>query len=253
MQKFSDILLQIANKSIPKTSTNSTKIKKPWFTDECHQAITARKKADRLFNRSPTSLNLNNFCIYRAKAGRTINCSKRKSWKTYVSSLNSHTPINKVWNAIRRIKGKGSGKKYQHLKIGNKIITDKKDISNTIANTISKNSSKDNVSQKFTLHKRLEEQKPLDFTSENNECYNEPFTYDEILQSLEKSHDTAVGPDQIHYQLIKHLPRPAKECLLQILTLSGKVGISHLHGHRLQLSLSLNKERIIQILIIIDQ
>jgi potassium voltage-gated channel Eag-related subfamily H protein 8 len=72
------------------------------------------------------------------------------------------------------------------------------------------------MSQKFTLHKNLEEQKPLDFTSENNECYNEPFTYDEMLQSLEKSHDTAVGPDQIHYQLIKHLPRPARECLLQI-------------------------------------
>jgi hypothetical protein len=67
IEKFTEIVLNIANKSIPKTSTNSTKIKKPWFTDECHQAITARKKAERLFNRSPT-LNLNNFRIYQAKA-----------------------------------------------------------------------------------------------------------------------------------------------------------------------------------------
>jgi hypothetical protein len=50
------------------------------------------------------------------------------------------------------------------------------------------------MSQKFTLHKSVEDQKPLDFTSENNECYNEPFT-DEMLQSLEKSHDTDIGPD----------------------------------------------------------
>jgi hypothetical protein len=110
IEKYTEIVLNIANKSIPKTSTNSTKIKKPWFTDECHQAITARKKAERLFDRSPTSLNLNDFRIYRTKARRTINSSKRKSWKTYVSNLNSHTPINKVWNTIRRIKGKGSGK-----------------------------------------------------------------------------------------------------------------------------------------------
>jgi hypothetical protein len=106
------------------------KLKKPWFTEECDQAIKARKKAERLFNRSPSSLYLNNVCIYRAKAHRTINFSERKSWKTFVSNLNSHTPINKVWNAIRKIKGKGSGKKYKHLKVGNKVITDKKDICN---------------------------------------------------------------------------------------------------------------------------
>ena len=44
MQKFTETLLQIANKSIPKTSTKSTKFKKPWFTEECEQAIKARKK-----------------------------------------------------------------------------------------------------------------------------------------------------------------------------------------------------------------
>ena len=114
IQKFTETLLQIANKCIPKTSTNSTKIKKPWFTDECDEAIKARKKAERLFNRLPTSLNLDNFRIYRAKARRTINLSKRKSWKTFVSNLNSHTPINKVWNAIRKIKRKGSGKKHEY-------------------------------------------------------------------------------------------------------------------------------------------
>jgi hypothetical protein len=70
---------------------------------------------------------LKNFRIFRAKARRTINFSKQKSWKTHVSSLNSHTPINKVWKANRKIKDKGSGKKYQHLKVRNKIITDNKD------------------------------------------------------------------------------------------------------------------------------
>ena len=45
MQKFSETLLQIANKSIPKTLTKSSKIKKPWFTEEYDQAIKAREKS----------------------------------------------------------------------------------------------------------------------------------------------------------------------------------------------------------------
>jgi potassium voltage-gated channel Eag-related subfamily H protein 8 len=72
------------------------------------------------------------------------------------------------------------------------------------------------MSPNFILNKNTEEQNPLDFTPENNECYNEPFTYDELLESLEKSHDIAVGPDQIHYQILKHLPKPSKEYLLYI-------------------------------------
>jgi hypothetical protein len=45
VQKFTETLLQIANKSIPKTLTKSIKIKKPWCTEECDQAIKAPKKS----------------------------------------------------------------------------------------------------------------------------------------------------------------------------------------------------------------
>ena len=123
------------------------------FTEDCKQAI----KAERLLNKTPTLVNLNNFRIARAKARRTINQSKRKD---YVSNLNIHTPINKVWNAIRKIKGKGTTEKYKHPKLGNQIITDKKEISNTIGQTISQNSSKDKMNAKFTAYKNTQEKKP---------------------------------------------------------------------------------------------
>ena len=44
------------------------------------------------------------------------------------------------------------------------------------------------------------------FTSEK-ECYNEPFTFDEISKSLYNSHDTAAGIDQIQYQNSKTSPK----------------------------------------------
>ena len=59
------------------------------------------------------------------------------------------------------------------------------------------------MSFKFTAYKNTQDKKFLDFTSENKECYYEPFTSDEHLQSFNNSDDTAVGPDQIHYQILK--------------------------------------------------
>ena len=48
----------------------------------------------------------------------------------------------------------------------------------------------------------------------------------ELLESLSKSHDTAVGPDDIHYQFLKHLPHTALSVLLDIINdiwVSGKL------------------------------
>jgi hypothetical protein len=40
---------------------------------------------------------------------------------------------------------------------------------------------------------------------------------EELLQSLSKAKDTAVGPDDIHYQLLKHLPPTSLQVLLNVL------------------------------------
>ena len=48
----------------------------------------------------------------------------------------------------------------------------------------------------------------------NTETYNTYFTMDELLDSLAKSSDSAVGPDDIHYQMLKHLPSDALQSLL---------------------------------------
>ena len=40
---------------------------------------------------------------------------------------------------------------------------------------------------------------------------------DELLDSLAKSSDSAVGPDDIHYQMLKRLPSDALQSLLNTL------------------------------------
>ena len=66
------------------------------------------------------------------------------------------------------------------------------------------------MSSKFQAYKNTTEKKPLDFTPNYTECYNEPFSLEELSESHKNSHDTAVGPDQIHYQILKHLSKSSK-------------------------------------------
>ena len=100
---FTSLLIDAAKQSVPQTSTKPKKPPKSWFTDECKQAINARKEALRRFNLRPTSDNLSQFRISRAKARLTI-----KNSKQYVSKLNSRTSSKKVWDMIRKINSKCS-------------------------------------------------------------------------------------------------------------------------------------------------
>ena len=99
---FSSTLLEIAEKTIPKSSVSS-KPRKPWFDNDCKQAISERKKAERSFRKSPCHSKLSSFRIYRAKARRTIKHKKKTLWRQFVSSINNRTPMNKIWNMINII------------------------------------------------------------------------------------------------------------------------------------------------------
>ena len=117
---------------------------------------------------------------------------------------------------IGRIKGKGSKSTIKHLKVNGDLLTGKSDIANTLASTISKNSSSSNYVPAFQRYQKVQEKQPLNFKSDNGEDYNEHFSISELKTALSKAHDTATGPDDIHYQLLKHLPEPCLEILLHV-------------------------------------
>ena len=125
--------------------------------------------------------------------------------------------MNKVWNFIQKIKGKTKNSNLHHLKDGPDILTSEKDISQKLAETFSKHSSSKNYNADFQNIKKNKEKTKLNFKSKNLEDYNRPFSLDELKKSLGKAHDTACGPDDIHYQLLKHLPDSALQSLLDLL------------------------------------
>ena len=63
---------------------------------------------------------------------------------------------------------------------------------------------------------KTNKKKKLKFTSDNTESYNSKFSLKELSDALSKAHDSSPGPDDIHYQLLKHLPSSSLSILLEI-------------------------------------
>ena len=119
---------------------------------------------------------------------------------------------------IRKISGKSKSTSYTHLNMGgteNKV-TSKTDIADTLGETFCHNSSSFNYSESFRKIKTEQEKVKLNFKSQNNEIHNKDFNLDELVEAIQLSQDSATGPDEIHYQMLKHLPENSLETLLNI-------------------------------------
>ena len=95
--------------------------------------------------------------------------------------------------------------------------------SDSLASQFCSNSSTSHYSEEFQKYKKQQEKTKLNFKSSNNEEYNTPFNLDELKDAISKAHDTATGPDEVHYQMLKHLPPKSLQALLDILMICGKL------------------------------
>ena len=216
VQEFINILIDIAEKTIPKSTGKRLKKYRPWFDEKCKETITDRKKALHTFNTNPTSENLNSFRIFRAKARRTIRTNKKKTWQDYVSKLNNRSTLKNTWDMIKKISGKNTRNPISHISKGNTKITETKDIANCLGASFQHNSSSSNYSESFSKHKQKAEKPHLNFKSKSTHKYNKNITLKELKNSILKAHDSSPGPDKIHYQFLKHLPFSCLEVLRDI-------------------------------------
>ena len=207
MAIFSNTLLDIAADNIPKTSLFPKRKAKPWFDEDCQAAKKERNKANRLANKYPNAANSMRARLIQARTKKLFKQKKRDSWKNYVSSVNVNTPSKKVWDMIRKIAGKNVASPMHHLKDENgALITARVEIANTLGAAIEKSSSSNNYSKEFQSIKARKEKQKINFKTNKNLRYNKKFTMRDLKRSLKKSNNSSPGPDQIHYEILRHLP-----------------------------------------------
>ena len=142
----------------------------------CGDAIRARKRAFRQFDRRSTTENLIAFRKARAFARRTIKEAKAVSWRTYVSSLNRFTPTSQVWTRIKQIAGQHNSVPLPVLRVDNRDITHPADVADSIGRALCDRSCSGQVDQRSTRRRVQRELDTVDFSTSEHMEYNEPFT-----------------------------------------------------------------------------
>ena len=140
-----------------------------------------------------------------AQARKQKRESRKKSWIDYISSINSETPHSKHWAKIQKISGRYRRHRAICLEENNRILTEKLEVANTLANNFSETSSSNFYSDSFNEFRHCKEQQPLNFSSINNEPYNRRISQQEFTQALKGATDKSPGEDKITYSMIRNL------------------------------------------------
>jgi hypothetical protein len=213
---FTNAVVQDAAMNIPRSSIRPRHVLVPWWTDECLDAIRARKRALKQFQILPIQDNLLIFKRLRAAARLTIRSAIERSWEAYVSALSRSAPSDLVWQRLRRMSGKCKSTRVTCLSVNGVAITSQCDVANAFAASFASVSSFDRYDPTFLRIKDNAERSPLHFNYQNLECYNPPLSMDEFLLAIGRSRNTSPGPDAIHNQMLSHLSPSAKEFLLSL-------------------------------------
>ena len=225
---FTEKITEAAWKAILPYCGGKNSPKSSWFSEECTQTILDRKRAQRKYFKNPPPLNFISFQKAKAKCRLTIKQAKTSLSRNYVSKINIHTSIKSVWKKIRKIKSQENIPQVHLKKNTNFIFGSERTSKRPCRISCKKKSSSLNYSKSFLKIKKknCKEQNLPNFSSDNSESYNQPFLLNDLKDALNKSIQTAAGPDGIYYQFLTQVPEDCLKILLQIFNtvwLSGKI------------------------------
>lgn len=207
-ESLSKIIMNAAMLFIP-CRKGGKKIKSvPWWTEECNQVIKERNK---LFKQLKRKMTMDNLLVYKksvANVRRTIKNAKRVGWRNFCTTIGKETPLEKIWNMIRNMSGKGK-KEYQIpvLLEKNVYAVSDEEKANMLGKVLEK-------AHKIELGKRYEDSKKG--MLERNKNIREKkdvkdgnmdmeFSITELKIALKGCANTAPGQDGLSYKMFKHL------------------------------------------------
>ena len=153
--------------------------------------------------RHPTVTNRIQFKKMRALAQRTQKDAQKTSWMNYVSTINSYTEYGKIWKRVDKIKGKHRPRPTPTLKINNEKITEPGRVATTLAEHYSATSVKTKNLYTAEYRRSLTIRKQSSFKKRgghpDNQALNAPFTMAEMESQLDRSKDSAPGPEKLNH------------------------------------------------------
>ncbi len=218
---FTTSILSAALTAIPQTTRPFTSKCVPWWKWDCTRALNIKCATWCSFRCKRNTPGYIPALLSVKKASavfkRLVWKSQTQSWRSYISSITLSIPVLAVWKRIHKISGKHPPFTAPVLKIDNNYIADSLQIANKMGQYFSQVSSGSHLPSQFTNIKTSAESNPITFTLCSAKSYNAPFSANELISALKSSHNTCEGPDNIHYQMLHHLPSTSMTFFLALL------------------------------------
>ena len=211
---LSHVIIDSAERTIPKTAGLPNRPVVPWWNDQCAIARKTTRTCLRRLLRTPTEANRLAYVRARAKQKRIFKDVKRESWKKYVSELTVSTPSGQIWNKIRKLQGKFVPSPLPVLTSNGVPVSDPKGVADILGGHFANVSSVANYSPEFRAVRDSSTVVPP--PSNNMESINLPFTLVEMMHALSSSALTSPGDDGIRYEMLSSLPQRTKLYLLDV-------------------------------------
>ncbi|GFX96322.1 probable RNA-directed DNA polymerase from transposon X-element [Trichonephila clavipes] len=226
VQEVTNVLIDAADLSIPKSSSHSFQRYKPWWNADCQTVYKNQRKIWETFRRYPNTENLIAFKRAKALDRRLRRQCQRESWIKYVSSITSSTTSQQLWRKVKAANGLYRDFSIPILETSTAIYSSPFDVVNVIDQTFASVSSSDSYSPAFQATKNRLERTPINFRCRQPLPYNCDFDMFELKRALSTAHNTSPGPDGISYVLLRHL---SEDSLVSLLYLFNRIWREHVY------------------------
>lgn len=221
---FADFLHSVALQSIPRTSGRFPKRPVPWWNEDCTRAVREKRAAyNRVCRYRGDPLYLEDFRRARARARRTFKVAQRGSWRSYISSITSRTPLTEVFNKVRKISGKFSPPPSPVLLQAGELVADPKAVADLFTDSFVSVCRRD-PNTLGARYRQRSEAAGVTFPSSGGESYNIAFSVAELRAALSQCHDSSPGLDDVPYGFLCHLSDNALTFLLGLFNLIWRTG-----------------------------
>ena len=214
--QFTNHILLAAENSIPKSSGLVRNKPVPWWNEACREANAARRSALRRYNRTKSLFDKVELKRATAFARFVKRRARKNSWNKFVSSINKDTPMSKIWKRIGKLNRKYPPSRPPSLMTNGILHQDPEIVCNILGEHVANISSNRSYSPMFLPAKARAESNVLNFHTRIQEPYNDPISMNEIQCCLQLTKNTAPGPDEILFAMVKHLANSALEFLLHL-------------------------------------
>ena len=187
-----DRIVSAATSFIPQSSgVRPSRLVSPWWSSECRDAVTCRRRARRALERRPTRANLIEYKRCSAAARFCILQHKRNYRRRFLSSIVHTTPIGVVWRKVRMLRSRSVVPTYPLVQNG-RPLSSTREKAQLLCTTFQASGAPGALTAPRDLHQVIVDSWGGDAD------YNRPFSLAELTQALRRVRMTSPGGDNIH-------------------------------------------------------